>query len=147
MVAPIKPPEYAVSTDIREFNIDWILDRVCKAPWNVHRDAAQVIRACQASLCFGLFRLVDEKVRTQIGFARVVSDGHVFSSITDIFIETGYRKKGLGRLMMASILQHPAVAKTCCVLSSRSACDPAAAQRFYRRCGFANITAMQRDPE
>ena len=42
-----------------------------------------------------------------IGFARVLTDYAVFGYIMDVFILEDYRKQGLGKQLMDSIMQHP----------------------------------------
>ncbi|MDD5065789.1 MAG: GNAT family N-acetyltransferase [bacterium] len=42
----------------------------------------------------------------QIGYARVISDKTRFAYILDVFVNEGYRKKGIGQLMINSILKN-----------------------------------------
>lgn len=42
----------------------------------------------------------------QVGYARVISDKTRFAYILDVIVDPAYRKRGLGRLMIRSILEH-----------------------------------------
>lgn len=42
----------------------------------------------------------------QIGYARVISDKTRFAYILDVFVDDNYRKKGIGQLMINSILSN-----------------------------------------
>ena len=42
----------------------------------------------------------------QIGYARVISDKTRFAYILDVFVDEDYRKKGIGQLMINSILSN-----------------------------------------
>lgn len=61
-----------------------------------------VERSLQNSLCFGAYS--DEK---QVGFARVVSDFAVFAWVMDLFVVEDFRSKGIGKLIMQEIMNHP----------------------------------------
>jgi len=54
------------------------------------------------SLSFGVY----DSANKQLGFGRVVTDYAVYAWIMDIFILEEYRGKGLGKLLMNSILDH-----------------------------------------
>jgi GNAT superfamily N-acetyltransferase len=60
-------------------------------------------RSAANSLCFGIYDATD----AQLGFARVVSDFATFAYIADVFVLNSHRGRGLGKLLMESIKQHP----------------------------------------
>jgi GNAT superfamily N-acetyltransferase len=72
------------------------------AQWRTREENDRVI---DASLCFGAY---DESGR-QIGHARVVSDGVVFGYVGDVFVVPEARGLGVGKALMAAILEHPHV--------------------------------------
>lgn len=54
------------------------------------------------SLCFGVY--YENK---QVGFARVISDYVSLAYLCDVFIIEDYRGKGLSKILMEEILNHP----------------------------------------
>lgn len=54
------------------------------------------------SLCFSISS--DEEF---LAFARVVSDYHTFAYLADVFVVTSHRKKGLSKLLLEFIVEHP----------------------------------------
>lgn len=59
-------------------------------------------RAMDQSLLFGLYRS-----GTQIGFARVVTDGGRLAYLADVFVASGERGKGFGKWLVATVLEDP----------------------------------------
>jgi GNAT superfamily N-acetyltransferase len=43
----------------------------------------------------------------QVGFARIVTDYAVLAWVMDVFIAEDYRGKGLSKLLMKEIMEHP----------------------------------------
>ena len=78
------------------------------------------------SLCFGLYRGT-----AQIGFARVLSDYGRFAYLADVFVMQSERGMGLGKWLVASILQHPDLAPV-----PRWLLGTADAHGLYERFGF-----------
>jgi GNAT superfamily N-acetyltransferase len=95
--------EYYVSTEKSLLKLDLIYDYLANhSYWAAGRDRKVFDRSIQYSLCFGVY----DKNNEQVGFARVVSDLSVYAYILDLFIIEGYRKKGLSKLLMSTILQN-----------------------------------------
>lgn len=69
--------------------------------WAKGRSLDTVRKTIENSLCFGVYK--DDE---QVGFARVVTDYAVFAWIMDVFILSGYRKRGLGKQLMEAIMNH-----------------------------------------
>ncbi|HEX8170023.1 MAG TPA: GNAT family N-acetyltransferase [Thermoanaerobaculia bacterium] len=61
-----------------------------------------VARSIEHSLPFGAF---DDDA--QIGFARVVTDYATFGYVADVFVLDSHRGRGIGKLLMQSIREHP----------------------------------------
>ncbi|MDD5140648.1 MAG: GNAT family N-acetyltransferase [Verrucomicrobiales bacterium] len=61
-----------------------------------------VNRSIEHSLCFGVY-----KAGQQIGFARVVTDCAAFAWLADVFIVEEQRGHGLGKRLVAAVLEHP----------------------------------------
>ncbi len=56
----------------------------------------------QNSICFGVY-----DPNGQAGFARVISDKATFAYICDVFILPDFRKEGLSKWLIQTILAHP----------------------------------------
>lgn len=63
-------------------------------------------RAIEGSITFGVF---DEGAarRSQVGLARVISDGATYAYLCDVFIDEAYRGRGLSKFLVQTILSHP----------------------------------------
>ena len=59
-------------------------------------------RAIAHSLCFGLYQGA-----RQVGFARVVTDRATFGYLCDVFVDREHRGTGLGKWLVACVLEHP----------------------------------------
>lgn len=112
-------------------NIQRVYELLRETYWGVRRPLEAVDKMVKHSLCFSLF---DNDI--QIGFGRAVTDYTVFSWIADIVIDPAYRGRGLGKWMMACILDHPELRKTQFVLQTRDA------HTLYERYGFSRNSAL-----
>lgn len=76
-----------------------------EAYWSpgVGRDV--VDRAIDHSLCFGAY----DDDGSQIGFARVVTDHATFAWVCDVFVVAPARGRGVGKALVAAIVEHPSV--------------------------------------
>ena len=72
--------------------------------WGVGMDADLLRRSVEGSHSFGLYR-----GGRQIGFARVVTDYARNAHLADVVIAEEERGRGLGRWLVASVLDHPAL--------------------------------------
>jgi hypothetical protein len=61
-----------------------------------------VTKALDNSLCFGIFHHTE-----QIGFGRVITDRATFAYLADVFIVEHWRGRGLGKWLIACVLEHP----------------------------------------
>lgn len=129
--------DYYVSTDKMLLDMPWVIDQLQKSYWGKNLTAATIIRATDASICFGLYAHETDK---QVGFARVVGDGAIFSSLMDVIISAPLRRQGLGKQLLRAVLNHRSVSETLNVLSTRDA------STFYAKFGYSQIFAMQRNP-
>jgi nitroimidazol reductase NimA-like FMN-containing flavoprotein (pyridoxamine 5'-phosphate oxidase superfamily)/GNAT superfamily N-acetyltransferase len=92
-------------------------------------DAQRV--AMRESLCFGLYR-----AGAQIGFARVVTDYGRIAYLADVFVVKEERGKGLGKWLVACVLEHPDLANV-----DRWLLGTADAHALYERFGFVRADA------
>lgn len=140
---------FTVSTDKWRLNLPWVVNQIKWSYWGSWLEEGQILAAIENSTCFGLYMddLIDsgEIVATgrQVGFCRVVGDGHIFSSIMDVVIEEELRCQGLGTILMKEVVKHPSVAKTINILSTRDALG------FYENHGWQVVPfgVMKRVPQ
>lgn len=94
--------DFEVSTDPARLNIDEIHGFLCRSPWaeGIPREVVQ--RALAHSLCFGAYG-----PGGFVGFARVISDRATYAYVADVFVLEPFRGKGIGKLLMRSIMSHP----------------------------------------
>lgn len=74
------------------------------AYWSRGVGRATVDRAIDGSLCFGAYRGA-----TQVGFARVITDGATFAYLCDVFVLPPWRGQGASRGILEAIDRHPAL--------------------------------------
>lgn len=88
----------------------------------------------QQSVCFGIYHL-----SKQIGFARVISDNSTFAYLADVFIDKEYRKQGLSKWLVQTILKHPDFKGL-----RRWLLATADAQNLYKKFGFGQLNQPER---
>jgi GNAT superfamily N-acetyltransferase len=100
-----------------------------------------VERSIESSLSFGLFDGEAGGGGSQIGFARVVTDGATFAWLCDVFVLPAYRGQGLATWLMETVRAHPDLqVQRSFVLATRDAhglyakfgWEPVEAGRFMR---------------
>jgi len=95
-----------ISTEKSRLDLDMLHDFLStKAYWSLHLPRAVMERSIAHSLCFGVY----DGAR-QIGFARVVSDLATVAYLGDVFIVEAYRNRGLGKWLIATVMNHPDLA-------------------------------------
>jgi GNAT superfamily N-acetyltransferase len=94
--------QYTVSTDSGRFDLSMIHRFLTSCYWaeGVPRDIVQ--RSIENAMCFGVFD--GDK---QVGFARVITDRATYAYIGDVFILESHRRRGLSKLLMKAIMEHP----------------------------------------
>ncbi len=120
-----------ISTDKSKLDIPLIhefLDK--KSYWANGRSLAAVKKSIDNSLCFGVY--LDDK---QVGFARVVTDYAVFAWLMDVFILEDYRKQGLGKLLMKTIMGSEVLKDV-----HRWGLGTKDAHELYKKYGFKNLS-------
>ena len=94
---------YEISTDTARVDRELVHEFLSKdAYWARGIPRAVVDRCIENSLCFGVYR-GDE----QVGFARVVTDRAAIAYLGDVFIVPGHRGRGLGKWLVATVMEHP----------------------------------------
>jgi GNAT superfamily N-acetyltransferase len=92
---------FYISTDKSKLDVEIIFDYLSnQSYWAKGRSIETIEKSIENSLCFGVY----DNTNNQVGFARVVSDRAVFAWLMDVFILPSFQGKGLGKLLMASIM-------------------------------------------
>jgi GNAT superfamily N-acetyltransferase len=96
------PENYEISTDPSRFDVDLIYDFLRSSYWarNIPRDTVE--KCIRNSICFGAF--ADGR---QVGFARTITDRATFAYLADVFVLPAHRSRGVGKLLIQTILDHP----------------------------------------
>jgi GNAT superfamily N-acetyltransferase len=94
---------YTISTDNDLLDFDMVYKYLSEdSYWARGLPADTFKRSIENSICFGIY-----KENNQAGFARVVTDKATFAYICDVFIMPGYRRVGLSKWLMQTIVEHP----------------------------------------
>jgi GNAT superfamily N-acetyltransferase len=94
-----------------------------------------VTRSIQGSISLGCFATDGE----QVGITRLITDGAVFALISDVFVASAYRGRGLGKLLVQSAVEHPEVRGVRRMLLATSD-----AHELYRQFGFGELSNPER---
>jgi GNAT superfamily N-acetyltransferase len=130
-----KKDEFLISDDKSLLDHDLVFDLLSKTYWANDRSKEKIIKSFEKSVCFGLYFRGD-----QIGFARVVTDGIVFSWICDVIIRENFRGTGLGKWLMDCVTNHPEIKNTRQMLATRDA------HGLYKKFGFQVMEVMSKKP-
>lgn len=125
---------YRISDRIEELQPDVILALLKSSYWAAERSEEIVRGSWKESLCFGVYSMEGP----QVGFMRVVTDGATFSWLCDVIVDPGHRGKGLGKWMMAVLVDHPHIRHTSIYLGTRDA------HGLYEKYGFERKEMMVR---
>ena len=91
-------------------------------------------RCIANSLCIGLYHNSD-----LIGFGRAITDYATFAYLADIVIDEEYRKRGLGKWLTATLVNHEQLQDIQVLLRTQDA------HTLYERFGFERKEMMVRD--
>lgn len=98
---------FLVSTDADKLDLDVIYGYLSgESYWAKGIPREMVERALAHSLCFGVYRLEDEKPR-QVGLARAITDYTTYAYLADVFILPEYQGNGLGKWLISCVMAHP----------------------------------------
>lgn len=123
-----------ISTDPARLDINTVCAFLARSYWANDRPRDVIERSLENSLVFGIY-----DGDRQVGMARVVTDYATFAWVCDVFVDEAYRGQGIGKWLMATVLDHPELRRVRrLLLSSRDA------QGLYRRFGFIDLNAPER---
>jgi GNAT superfamily N-acetyltransferase len=122
---------FMISNDKSLLNIETIYNYLNdESYWAQGIPRERLERAIANSMCFGVY-----EGDGFAGFARVVTDYATFGYICDVFILTSFRKKGLSKWLIQTIINHPDLQGL-----RRWSLATADAQGLYNQFGFTKIT-------
>lgn len=120
---------YIISDDKSLLNIEIICDFLRNSYWAKNRSVVQIIKSIENSDCFGMY---DGK--TQIGFARIITDGATMYYLCDVFIDENYRSNGLGKEFVDTIVNLEKYQGLTGLLGTKDA------HKLYEKYGFVRNT-------
>ena len=127
--------DVTISTDKSKLDIAYIHNFLSnESYWAPGIPYYIVKRSIENSLCFGMY---DGK--KQIGFARIITDEATFGYLADVFIDTSYRGRGLGKWLMQIICDLPFMP-----ILRRLMLGTKDAHKLYQQFGFAPLTFPER---
>jgi GNAT superfamily N-acetyltransferase len=133
----VQREEFTISTDPSRLDLETLCGFLSRSYWAQDRTRETMQQAIKHSLCFGVYD--GERL---IGFARVVTDYATFAWLADVFIDEEHRGRGLGKWLVATLLNHPEVQSVPrWLLATRDA------HELYRRFGFTALSAPERRME
>lgn len=124
-----------LTTDPKRISLEDVERFLRQSYWAGDRSREKIAMTLERSLCFSL---IDENTDATIGFARAVTDGADFAWLCDVWIEPGYRGRGFGDWMIASILTHPDLTGLRRIILATSS-----AHGLYERHGFVTLAQPQ----
>ncbi|MCZ8519819.1 MULTISPECIES: GNAT family N-acetyltransferase [Paenibacillus] len=125
---------YRISDRVEELQPDVIIALLKSSYWAAERPEDTIMNSLKESLCLGVYSTAG----LQVGFMRVVTDGTTFSWLCDVIVDTEHRGKGLGKWMMAVVVDHPRIRHTSIHLGTRDA------HGLYEKYGFVRQEMMIR---
>jgi GNAT superfamily N-acetyltransferase len=103
MTAPTSAPvRTLVTTDPARIDRELVYRFLSQSYWSQGLPRQVFERSLAGALCFSLY-----DGEAQVGFARVVTDRATFAYLADVFVLETHRGRGLGKLLMETIVAHP----------------------------------------
>jgi len=130
--------EYIISDDREKIQLDRVYAMLATSYWAKDRTKETIEKSIANSLCFGVY-----KGDMQIGFARCVTDYATVYWLCDVIIDGEYRKLGLGRALMDTVVNSEHLKGCSGILGTSNA------HGLYEKYGFkvSNGNMMRRKPE
>jgi len=91
-----------ISNDRSLIEFERLNNFIQNAYWAEGRTTETIKAAIDGSLCF-----VALEGDQQVGFARVITDGATLAYVCDVIVFEEFRGRGISRLLVESILDHP----------------------------------------
>lgn len=124
---------FVITTDRARMDVDAIHAFLTRSYWAKGRSRETVARSVEHSLCFGLL-----EGRSQIGFARVLTDYAVLAYLMDVYVLESHRGKGLGAWLVGTAVSAPELRGLKWMLATLDA------RKLYERFGFGPVDRPER---
>lgn len=126
----VRVGELLISSDPARIDVGLVHRFLAQESYWARGVSEQALRASlRESVCFGLYR-----GGAQLGFARVVTDFARFAYLADVFVVPEARGRGLGKLLVAHVLEHAELRGV-----ERWLLGTADAHGLYARFGFSPL--------
>jgi GNAT superfamily N-acetyltransferase len=137
-VETTRHPDLAVRDGLTPMQVDQLLQLYRGEWWSRRRSAADVRRILEGSNA--VVAVVETDTGALAAFARVLTDGVYLALILDVIVAPRHRERGVGRLLMDSVLGLPALRH---VVSVELVCQPELVP-FYAKWGFSGEIGRSR---
>ena len=94
--------DITISNDRSLIEFDRLATFIQNAYWGTGRTRETIRKSFDGAICF-----VALENNRQVGFARVITDGAILGYICDVIVFEEYRGRGISKLIMQAILDHP----------------------------------------
>lgn len=125
--------DYRLSDDASQLDLDAVYQWLSETYWANSRPKAMLETSVKHSLCLGLF-----EGNRQIGFSRAVTDYATFTWIADVIVAPAYRGRDLGKWMVKTLMDHPAIQTRTQLLRTKDA------HALYEGLGFERGECLRR---
>lgn len=100
--------EFIISEDKTKIDVNYVHGFLTNSYWSPGIPIETVKKSIDNSMCFGVYHNNhSDHDKSQVGFARMITDKASFAYLADVFIDEQFRGKGLSKLLVKSILAHP----------------------------------------
>jgi GNAT superfamily N-acetyltransferase len=132
----VQPESYRVTTDTEEVDFDAACDLIHTYSYWAARPIELTRRGFESpsSIVFGA---LDSSGAT-VGCARVVTDYSTFGWVCDVIVHPDHRGRGIGKMLMKAVVEHPVLAPMRLILVTRDA------HGLYEQFGFERKEMMRR---
>lgn len=123
--------DYWISTDQEKIDIEVVHQFLTNdSGWATGISRQLVEESLRNSLCFSVFH----KDR-MVGFCRIITDMATFGNLVDVFVVPDMRGKGISRLLMEDVMDHPVIKKL-----RRFTLATSTAAGLYEKFGFKPLS-------
>jgi len=122
--------EFQISTDKDRLDIQKVHEEVAATYWGKGRSMEETMMTIEKSICFGMYNEKEE----QMAYARMMTDGLIFTYIMDVIVFDPYKGKGLGKRLVEHILNRQDVK-----MVNTVALKTMDAHSFYETLGFKRV--------